>query len=228
MRSMAAGERSGLVGLFQDTGDGLRGRPPLVKVGPMLRFRLGDIPVEVHLSHLLFSALLGVLMVHEVHGMPALDPDIWPYRQLQEPGSPEYGRTALLVVLSWVFIIFVSALVHEAGHALMLRAFGYRPSITLLWLGGTTRPNAPTPIPWHKLVMITAAGPLAGLMLGLGALALRHYGVAQDAEGARFLLSWFYVANIIWALFNLLPVPTLDGGTIVSTLATRLFGHAGF
>ncbi|HYO55438.1 site-2 protease family protein [Archangium sp.] len=194
----------------------------------MLRFRLGDIPVEVHLSHLLFSALLGVLMVHEVHGMPALDPNVWPYRQLQEPGGPEYGRTALLVVLSWVFIVFVSALVHEAGHALMLRAFGYRPSITLLWLGGTTRPNAPTPIPWHKLVVLTAAGPLAGLMLGLGALALRRYGVAEDAEGARFLLFWFYVANIIWALFNLLPVPTLDGGTIVSTLGTRLFGQAGF
>ncbi len=195
----------------------------------MLRFRLGGIPVQVHLSHLLFSALMGLLMVLVVRGdPPALDPNAWPYRQLQEPGGSGYGLTALLVVLSWMFIVFVSALVHEAGHALMLRAFGYQPSITLLWMGGITRPNSPTPIPWNQLVMITAAGPLAGLMLGLGALALRRYGVPEDAQGPRFLLFWFYVANVFWALFNLIPVPTLDGGTIVSTLATRFLGQAGF
>src|ERR1044071_4139725 len=127
-----------------------------LRSGPMLRFPLGGIPVKVHLSHLLFSALLGVLMVRD---MPALDPkalapstwvlnpSVWPYHQLLSPG-PDYGRTATWVALSWMFIIFISALVHEVGHALALRLFGYRPSIELLWLGGATRPNASTPIPW--------------------------------------------------------------------------------
>ncbi|WNG39999.1 peptidase M50 [Archangium violaceum] len=193
----------------------------------MLRFRLGGIPVEVHLSHLLFSALLGVLMVRDLPAL-ASDPNVWPYHQLQQPGEPGYAMTALLVVASWIFIIFLSALVHESGHALMLRLFGYRPSIQLVWLGGTTRPNASTPIPWHKLVVLTAAGPLAGLLLGLGALALKRYAVAEDAERLRFLLGWLCSANVFWALFNLLPVPTLDGGTIVSTVATRFFGKAGF
>ncbi|PTL84091.1 site-2 protease family protein [Vitiosangium sp. GDMCC 1.1324] len=191
----------------------------------MLRFRLGGIPVEVHLSHLLFSALLGVLMVRD---MPALDPNVWPYRELQHPGRPGYAPTALLVVASWMLIIFLSALVHESGHALMLRAFGYRPSIQLIWLGGTTRPNSPIPIPWNKLVAITAAGPLSGLLLALGSAGLRHYVVAADSERLRFLLSWFFMANVFWALFNLLPVPTLDGGTILSTLAARFFGKTGF
>lgn len=191
----------------------------------MLRFRLGAIPVEVHLSHLLFSALTGVLMVRD---MPALEPDVWPYRQLQHPGGPEYATTALLVVASWMLIIFVSALVHEAGHALMLRAFGYRPSIQLIWLGGGTRPNTAFPIPWHRLVLVTAAGPLAGLVLSAVALGLWRYGVAPHAERWRFLLLWCSAANAFWALFNLLPVPTLDGGTILSTLATRAFGRRGF
>ncbi|HYO73318.1 MAG TPA: site-2 protease family protein [Archangium sp.] len=196
----------------------------------MLRFRLGAIPIEVHLSHLLFSSLLGVLMVLTVRESPAAPHmDFWPYNPLaREPGSLESVRTALLVVLSWMLIVFVSALGHEAGHALMLRAFGYRPSISLLWLGGATRPNSPTPIPWHQRVMIAAAGPLSGLMLALMALGLQHYGVPEDAQPARVLISWFCVANIFWALFNLLPVPTLDGGTIVSTLATRFFGQTGF
>jgi Zn-dependent protease len=202
----------------------------------MLRFPLGGIPVKVHLSHVLFSALLGVLMVRD---MPALDPrtlapstwmldpNVWPYHQLLSPG-PDYGRTATWVALSWMFIIFISALVHEAGHALALRAFGYRPSIELVWLGGATRPNASTPIPWDKLVVITAAGPFSGLVLGMVALLLRQYGVAPDAEKLRFLLAWFFMANLFWTLFNLIPVPTLDGGTIVSTLATRFLGKTGF
>src|SRR5690349_12500561 len=111
-----------------------------LRSGPMLRFRLGAIPVEVHLSHLLFSSLLGVLMVLTVRESPAaLHLDFWPYNQLvREPGSPEALQAGILVVLAWMLIVFVSALGHEAGHALMLRAFGYRPSISLLWLGGTT------------------------------------------------------------------------------------------
>ncbi|AKJ07217.1 Zn-dependent protease [Archangium gephyra] len=196
----------------------------------MLRFRLGAIPVEVHLSHLLFSSLLGVLMVLMVREAPAAPHlDFWPYNPLvREPRSPEATRTALLIVLSWMLIVFVSALGHEAGHALMLRAFGYRPSISLLWLGGSTRPNSPTPIPWHQRVMIAAAGPLCGFILALAALGLQRYGLPEDALSARVLITWFCVANIFWALFNLLPVPTLDGGTIVSTLATRFFGQRGF
>ena len=196
----------------------------------MLRFRLGAIPVEVHLSHLLFSSLLGVLMVLMVRESPAaLHQHFWPYRQLvQETGSLETLQAALLVVLSWMLIVFLSALGHEAGHALMLRAFGYRPSISLLWLGGATRPNSPTPIPWHQRSMIAAAGPLSGLMMALAALGLQRYGLPEDAMSARVLITWFCVANIFWALFNLLPVPTLDGGTIVSALATRFFGQAGF
>lgn len=191
----------------------------------MLRFRLGGIPIEVHLSHLLFSALMGVLMVRD---MPALEPNAWPYRQLQHPGGSEYATTALLVVAAWVLIIFVSALVHEAGHALTLRAFGYRPSIQLIWLGGGIRTNTAFPLPWHRLVLVTAAGPLAGLVLSAVTLGLWRYGVAPDAERWRFLLLWSSAANAFWALFNLIPVPPLDGGTILSALATRLFGRRGF
>jgi Zn-dependent protease len=196
----------------------------------MLRIRLGGIPVEVHLSHLLFSSLLGILMVLSVReSSTALHLDFWPFRQLvQEPGSPEATWTALLVVLAWMLIVFVSALGHEAGHALMIRAFGHRPSISLLWMGGTTRHDSAFPLPWHQRVMIAAAGPLCGFILALVGLGLRHYGLSEEAQSERMLLQWFCVANLFWALFNLLPVPTLDGGTIVSAVATRFFGQAGF
>ncbi|MCY1081645.1 site-2 protease family protein [Archangium lansingense] len=204
----------------------------------MLRFRLGTIPVEVHLSHLLCCALLGALGVSDMLAMDlttwTLDPHtwtrdlgLWPARQLLE-GGPGYGRTALLVFLAGLFVLSSTVLAHESGHALMLRALGYRPSISLAWLGGITRHNSLAPIPWHQQVMIAAAGPLSGLSLSLTALVLLHSGVSRNAEGLRVLLSWLCVSNLLWALFNLLPVPTLDGGNIVSALATRFFGQTGF
>lgn len=192
----------------------------------MLRFRLGSIPVEVHPTHLLFSALLAYTFMPRP-GTPLEYPRSWPYLHLLDPADPLHGRTVLLYVLSWMFIVFLSALVHELGHALAGRMFGYQPSIALVWLGGHTRTNAPGPIPWHKMVVVTAAGPFAGLMLGVAAYALKLFG-GIDSEVLRFLLTWFFWANLVWAIFNLLPVPPLDGGHIVSTLATRFLGRAGF
>ncbi len=192
----------------------------------MLRFRLGSIPVQIHPTHLLFSALLAYAFMPGP-GTAGLDPDVWPNRHLLDRADPLYGQTALIFVLSWMFIVFLSALVHELGHALAGRMFGYRPSIALVWMGGHTRPNAPDPIPWHKMVVVTAAGPLAGLLLGVAALALRAF-VRPHFEELNAILSWFFWANLGWTIFNLLPVPPLDGGHIVSTVATRLFGQMGF
>ncbi len=191
----------------------------------MLRFRLGDIPVEVRFSHLLFCVLLSTLMVRD---MPVLEPGVWPYVALHDTAHPAYGRTTLLVALGWVGLLFSAVLVHELGHALMLRAFGLRPSVRLLWLGGHTRPQTPASLRWYQHALFTAGGPLAGFFLALGALGAWRYLAPPDAHAARFLLSWCFVINFFWTLFNLIPVPTLDGGTLVTTLATRLFGKAGF
>jgi Zn-dependent protease len=225
---MEAGEPSESAGLFQEPDDGLRARPPLVKVGVMLRFRLGSIPVQVHPTHLLFSGLLAyAFMPRPGAGSAGSTPTAWPYRHLLDTADPQHGQTVVLYVLAWMFIVFLSALVHELGHALVGRAFGYRPSIALAWLGGHTQTNASEPIPWHKLVVLTAAGPLAGLLLGVGAIVLRQLAGVQ-AEIPYYLLTLLFGANLFWALFNLLPVPPLDGGHIVRAVATRFLGQTGF
>jgi Zn-dependent protease len=74
--------------------------------------------------------------------------------------------------------------------------------------------------PRFGMVLVAAAGPAMNFVLAfLAALAL-HGVPAADALGAdagtlllRFLLLSM-LANIVLALFNLLPIPPLDGGRI--------------
>jgi Zn-dependent protease len=167
----------------------------------MLRFRLGSIPVEVQLSHLAFSALLG-------------------YGQVRGRGDV-VGQ-----VLAWMVIIFVSVLVHELGHALAAKSFGYRPSIQLAALGGNTTANAPGPIPWGKDLVFTLAGPAFGLGLGVIALVLKLLlgGMSRSSD---WFLTTLAVANGFWAIFNLLPVIPLDGGRIARLVLGRIFGRPG-
>ncbi|NMO15953.1 peptidase M50 [Pyxidicoccus fallax] len=183
----------------------------------MFRFRLGSIPVEVHPSHLLVSALIAWSSMEGAQNG-------WPFRQVA--GGPALGHASAVgvYILSWMLIVFVSVLVHELGHALASRLFGYRPSIALVWMGGHTLPNdQPGPLPWKRNLLITAAGPFFGLMLGLvsglGLLLLKG-----RSPGLDFFLTWFTIANIFWAVLNMLPVLPLDGGHITATLATRMFG----
>ncbi len=192
----------------------------------MLRFRLGSIPVDIHPSHAIFSALLAYVFLPRPGSLKDTTLDTWPYRHLLTTGDPERGKTLALYLLMWVFVVFVSTLVHELGHALVGRAFGYRPSISLKWMGGFTQMNAPSALPWHHLVLINAAGPFSGLLLA-GA-SLGGYAWANGrSEVLLYLFTLGALANLVWSLFQLIPVPPLDGGHIASALATRFFGQAG-
>jgi Zn-dependent protease len=172
----------------------------------MFQFRLGSIPVEVQASHLLTSAAIALTFTPS--------------------GRPGVTGTMAFNVVSWIFIVFVSVLIHELGHALASRVFGYRPSIVLAWMGGHTHPNAPGPIPWHKDVLLTLAGPMFGFLLGV-ACYVGGLFVGRESPVLDYLLGMGAIANFVWAIFNLLPVLPLDGGRIASVLALRVFGQKG-
>jgi Zn-dependent protease len=75
--------------------------------------------------------------------------------------------------------------------------------------------------PRRMMALVAIAGPAMNLLLAFAAaLLLRDPGLSQGVAGA--LLS-FVVVNLALALFNLLPVPPLDGGRIaVGVLPLRL------
>jgi Zn-dependent protease len=187
-------------------------------------FRLAGIPVQVHFSHLLISALLAWSFANGERNAAE-----WPGSVLSDLQHPQRGATLALVMLVWGVIISISVLVHELGHALSARAWGWRPAVQLLGLGGRTVPNAPGEIAWHREVLFTLAGPAAGLSLGNVAGAL---GWGLEAAGAPrgliYALEGAFLANLFWALVNLLPVEPLDGGHITRVIFMRLFGRKGF
>ncbi len=191
----------------------------------MFQLRLRGIPVQVHFSHVLFSLLLGFSFAQGEN-----DPAAWPGTVVANLSHPNRGQTLALVTVLWAFVITGSVLVHELGHALSSKAFGYAPTVHLMGMGGQTRPNGPAELPWHREVLLTLAGPAAGLLLGLFSggvlLVLERLGPVNVA--LAYTLRGAFIANVFWALVNLVPVTPLDGGHVARAVLMRLFGRPGF
>ncbi len=70
--------------------------------------------------------------------------------------------------------------------------------------------------PKEGMALVGAAGPFTNFMLALVCIAaLAHIGMSERAHDA---LELAYFVNVILGLFNLLPIPPLDGSRIVGAL----------
>jgi Zn-dependent protease len=122
----------------------------------------------------------------------------------------------------FLLIVFQGVLMHELGHALVGRAFGLKPRIDLMAFWGLTHwepgPDGRTvhSLSPLRLMVISFAGPLVGLVIGGGALAALLV-VHPEGIYAWTLLVVVYV-NLVWAVYNLLPVLPLDGGHIMAAI----------
>lgn len=142
----------------------------------------------------------------------------------------------------WMPIFLVSITLHEFGHAYTAYRLGDQtpkldgrlslnpiahldPIGTLMILFG--------PIGWAKPVrvdpsalkgryaelMVSLAGPLANLILAVLAVAiLKHAPIPVGYQGLIEPLQVMLMLNLALAVFNLLPIPPLDGGHILQNL----------
>ncbi len=119
----------------------------------------------------------------------------------------------------WLAVVTGSVLLHELGHAAMFDFFGVKPAIRLYGGGGMTTGLR---VPPRQHILIAAAGPamglLVGAMVGLAALAAPGFGASSIAQD----LLW---VNLGWSLINLLPFPGVDGGAILSELTSIVLGR---
>lgn len=131
------------------------------------------------------------------------------------------------LIIMWVFVVLVSVLVHELGHAVALKALGQSSAIVLHGFGGLTLSQRK--LDKVRSIVVTLAGPFAALgLLGIPAWLLRNsdYGVALGFDytlgdqvfGLWPIIVFAATVNIWWSIANLLPIRPLDGGNVLTEL----------
>jgi Zn-dependent protease len=158
-----------------------------------LRWRMFSVPVYVRPWFWVLSAVLG-----------------WYWFQV--------GGVTLLAL--WVGCAFLSILVHELGHVLAFRVFGVDSYVVLYSFGGLTIPSHRPALGWQR-ALVSLAGPGIQLILFV---VLFPFGSLREPRPGQFdqqspyvlavalhMLLWI---NLVWPLFNLLPVWPMDGGHV--------------
>lgn len=130
--------------------------------------------------------------------------------------------------------------------AKLLGRLTLNPLVHLDWLGtamlfiahiGWAKPVPVNPLnfknPKRDLLWVSLAGPGANLLLafifGLGCRWLGIEGLSrpeyQLSDALRFMVAYGLIVNIILAIFNILPIPPLDGSKIIMGLLPERYEH---
>lgn len=166
-------------------------------------------------------------MTFSLFGIPVrVQPIFWIVALLL--GAPRGTSPREIAELAlWVAVLFVSILAHELGHAFAMRAYGRSPSIELWGLGGLTHWGEGAPVSPGKDILVSLAGPGAGL--ALGALVFGVTRLVPPSPGSlmeTFVFQALWI-NVIWGLVNLVPILPLDGGHVLESGAGWLAGNRG-
>jgi Zn-dependent protease len=200
-----------------------------------LHFRLLGIPVRISPFFWVASFLLGWGLVQSFAG----------------PGKDLSMGAGLCI---WTVAVLISILVHEFGHALAFRRYGVDADVILYHFGGLAVPRRSYTgrLPWQdpkKQLVISAAGPVVQLMLGIGVAAIFYFDGYHVPNPVPYkFVPWFperyhmvglfefqytypppaikaleislIFSSVFWSLLNLLPIYPLDGGQISRELFT--------
>ena len=158
--------------------------------GGRAQFRVAGIPVRVEPIFFVIAALFGL----------------------------RYAEIDSILVLVWIGVTFVSILVHELGHGLVLKAFGHPSSIVLHGFGGVTLSQRR--LSRSRSVMVSLAGSVVALaLLWIPAELVEGSDWYWDQDlWVRGAITFTAFANLWWSVANLLPIRPLDGGNVVSEL----------
>lgn len=161
----------------------------------MVSFRLGPIPIRIHGSFVLIALLLSMSNMKQ----PAL-------------------------VVASIVAIFLAVLLHELGHAVVGKLFGLVPQIDLHGMGGTTSWPSGRKLTAGKSIVVSLAGPIAGIVSGVSVLVAVSILGESSRDFVRQGLGYFVFASAGWGVMNLVPMLPLDGGNVmlgVFQLATK-------
>ena len=146
-------------------------------------------------------------------------------------------------------VVLLSLTLHELAHAAVATALGdstardegrlslnplrhLDPLGTLMFV--VTALVAGLPFGWAKpvpvrpgafkrpkegMALVAAAGPATNFALALVALAVFEYGGLHGE--AREIVELSYIVNVVLGIFNLIPIPPLDGSRVIGIFMSR-------
>lgn len=134
------------------------------------------------------------------------------------------GAGAIMATVGFVLVLFVCVVLHELGHALMAKHFGYPTrSITLLPIGGVATLEVMPESPRQEL-LVALAGPAVNVLIALALFpfissteAFTQPDLGQLTTLHNFLLALFRI-NVMLVFFNMLPAFPMDGGRVLRAL----------
>ncbi len=148
-----------------------------------------------------FAIVLGSLTVHEAA-------HAWSADRLGDPTARLLGRSSLNPI---VHIDLIGTILLP-----LVAVFSNLPIIG--WAKPVPVNTSRLRNPRRDFMLVAAAGPASNLLLALlGAMAIR-VGVAPDALTSGHPLVQVVLINVLLAVFNLVPVPPLDGGNVLAGL----------
>lgn len=114
--------------------------------------------------------------------------------------------------LQWILILVAVMLLHEAGHFVAMKLFGYR-DVRMFFVPfiGAFVSGAPDTISQKQRTVTLLAGPVPGILAGIVFLILYY----STGNNLHYQLSFML---ILLNAFNLLPVSPLDGGQLIENL----------
>lgn len=128
-----------------------------------------------------------------------------------------------------VLCVLLSILVHELGHAVFIRKWGYPSEIVLHGMGGYA---TSTRFSTWRSVWISFAGPFAGFVL-YGIVYGMLYGMIKLSpdtlriDAVAYCINLLLMINFWLGILNLSPVIPLDGGHILQALMMRYAPRRG-
>jgi Zn-dependent protease len=171
-------------------------------------------PIEVILAE--FAILVLSLSFHEAA-------HAWTADRLGDPTARQLGRLTLnpLAHIDWIGTVVFPLAAMLSGIRFLIG-----------WAKPVPVDMRQLREPRRDFAIIAAAGPASNLLLAaIGALLYRVAVVAQTemngpADWAAAWLKSIVELNALLAIFNMIPVPPLDGGNVLMGLVPERVAHA--